>query len=57
MKRIATFLLAAATSAFAQTYAPQTTAPAPVPGYTLAPPPPGYAPMKMGTFRSACAMR
>lgn len=50
MKRIAPLLLATASIALAQAPASKTTAPAPVPGFTLAPPPPTYAPMKMGNF-------
>lgn len=50
MKRLLPLLLATTSLAFAQTPAPKPTAPAPapVPGFTLAPPPPTYAPMKMG---------
>lgn len=52
MKRLLPLLLATTSLTFAQTPIPKTAAPAPapVPGYTLAPPPPAYAPMKMGNF-------
>jgi alginate export protein len=50
MKRLLPLWLAATSLAFAQTPAPKTAGPAPVPGFTLVPPPPAYAPIKLGSF-------
>lgn len=50
MKRLLPLLLATTSFASAQTPAPKPAAPPPppVPGFTLAPPPPAYAPIKFG---------
>ncbi len=50
MNRLLPLLLATTSLAVAQTPAPKTAAPppAPVPGFTLAPPPPAYKPIKFG---------
>jgi hypothetical protein len=51
MKRLLSLLLATSSLALAQTPAAKTaTPPPPVPGFTLAPPPPAYAPIKFGNL-------
>ena len=53
MKRLLPLLLATTSLTFAQSPSSQNSAPKPaplVPGYSLAPPPPAYVPMKLGNF-------
>ncbi len=50
MKRLLPLALATSSLALAQTPVTKPAAPPPVPGFTLAPPPPAYAPIKFGSL-------